>query len=154
MAKFHQGRFKPDNPAKYRGDTANIIYRSSWELKLLRYLDKHPDVLWYASEEVVVPYKSPLDGKMHRYFPDFIVRRKKKNGSVGTVMIEVKPKKETMPPNQENKKTKTGRASSRFLREAKTYSINKTKWDAAYKYCKQKGWEFQIMTEDHLGIKR
>jgi hypothetical protein len=68
MSKFMQGRFKPMNPQKYKGDPSNIIYRSSWELKLLQYLDKHPQIDWYASEELVIPYMSPIDGRMHRYF--------------------------------------------------------------------------------------
>ena len=75
MAKFYQGRFKPDNPQKYKGDSSNIIYRSGWELRLMRYLDKHPHVTRWNSEEIIVPYRSPIDGKMHRYFPDFYVEK-------------------------------------------------------------------------------
>ena len=75
MSKFYQGRFKPDNPQKYKGDASNIIYRSGWELKLMRYLDKHPHVTRWNSEEIIIPYRSPIDGKMHRYFPDFYVEK-------------------------------------------------------------------------------
>jgi len=155
MAKFHQGRFRPVNPGKYKGDPSNIIYRSSWELKLLRYLDKHPDIVWYSSEEVAIPYRSPIDGKMHRYFPDFIVRKKNKDGTTNTVMIEVKPKAQTKAPNPAKKNaTKTGRVSPRYLNEVKTYGINMAKWAAARDYCEDRGWLFTIFTEDHLGVKR
>ena len=72
----YKGIFKPYNPAKYRGNPTNIVYRSSWELKLMIHLDKHPDVIWWSSEEVTIPYISPIDGRPHRYFPDFIVHLK------------------------------------------------------------------------------
>jgi hypothetical protein len=75
MAKYYQGRFKPKNPKKYMGDPTNIIYRSGWEFKLMRYLDVHPDVIEWGSEELIVPYRSPIDGRMHRYFPDFLVKQ-------------------------------------------------------------------------------
>ena len=71
----YQGKFKPKNPSKYKGDPTNIVYRSSWELKLMMYLDTHPNVLKWGSEEIVIPYESPVDGRMHRYFPDFFVEQ-------------------------------------------------------------------------------
>lgn len=152
--KTYKGRFRPKNPEKYKGDPTKIVYRSAWECKFFRYVDQHPDVIWWASEEFVVPYLSPIDGRMHRYFPDVVVRKKTPQGTIETVMIEIKPKAQTRPPDPRNKNaTKSGRVSRRYLNEVKTYGINEAKWKAAERYCAERGWRFQIMHEDHLGIK-
>ena len=147
----YQGRFKPKNPSKYMGDPTNIIYRSSWELRLMSYLDDHKNVLRWSSEEVVIPYRSPIDGKRHRYFPDFYVEQINTNNKVDKILIEVKPKYQTMPPVVQT--TKTKKPTKRYINEVKTWGINKAKWDAAQEYCKDRGWKFEIMHEDHLGIK-
>jgi hypothetical protein len=153
MAKYYQGRFKPQNPKKYLGDPTNIIYRSGWEFKLMRYLDMHPNVIEWGSEELVIPYKSPIDGRYHRYFPDFLVKQINMYGKKETILIEVKPKAQTMPPDKSKIKTKTGQVSRRYINEVKTWGINQAKWEAAEEFCKDRGWKFQIMHEDHLGIK-
>jgi hypothetical protein len=142
----NKGRFKPKNPQKYKGDANNIIYRSTWEIKVMRYLDDNPNVIWWGSEELPIPYYSPVDKKKHRYFPDFIAKMRKADGTVMTYIIEVKPEKQTQPPTQK-RKTKT------FLQEAITYEINKAKWFAAEEFCKDHGWQFLILTEKHLGIR-
>jgi hypothetical protein len=149
----YSGRFRPKNPAKYKGDPSKIIYRSMWEFKFFRHIDVHPDVLWWQSEEVIVPYYSPIDGKRHRYYPDVIIHTKTPNGGTKTTMIEIKPKAQTRPPDIKNKKTANGRVSRRYLNEVKAWGTNEAKWKAARAYCAQKGWEFQIYTEDQLGIK-
>lgn len=143
----YKGVFKPRNPDKYKGDSSNIIYRSGWELKLMSYLDRHKDVLEWASEELVIPYKSPIDGKYHRYFPDFWVRKRNRDGTQEVVVIEVKPKYQTVEPKVQKRITK------RYLSEVKTWGVNKAKWIAAEEYCRDRGWKFQIFTEDELGIK-
>lgn len=149
----HKGRFRPANPNKYRGDPTNIVYRSSWEFKFMRWCDRHPHVLEWGSEEVIVPYKSPVDGKMHRYFPDFVIKKINRDKTVSTVMIEIKPKAQTMPPDPSKALTETGKKSRRYLNEAITYEVNQAKWEAATEFCSHKGWHFVVMTEDHLGIK-
>lgn len=150
----YKGRFKPKNPGKYKGDPTKIIYRSGWEAKFFRYIDDHPDVIWWASEEYVVPYMSPIDGKMHRYFPDVVVHKKTPMGTVETVMIEIKPLGQTRPPDISKKNaTKTGRISTRYLREVKTFGVNEAKWAAARRYCAERGWKFEVFTEKELGIK-
>ena len=150
----YSGRFRPKNPAKYKGDPTKVIYRSMWEFKFFRYVDEHPDVIWWASEEYAIPYMSPLDNKRHRYFPDVVVHRKTPDGSVKTLMIEIKPKSQTKPPDIKKKNdTKTGRVSRRYLNEVKTWGINEAKWKAAHIWCAQRGWEFHLYTEDQLGIK-
>jgi hypothetical protein len=145
----YKGRYNPKNPYKYKGDPTNIIYRSLWELKLMMYLDEHRDVDQWASEEFFIPYKSPIDGRMHRYFPDFWM--KNKNGNI--TVIEVKPAAQTKKPDIKKKNnTPTGRISRRYLTEVKNYGINTAKWKAAQEYCKDRKWEFKIMTEKELGI--
>ena len=150
----YNGRFRPKNPKKYKGDPTNIIYRSGWELKFFKWCDEHPDVVWWQSEELIVPYRSPIDNHIHRYFPDVIVNRKDRDGNVKTIMVEIKPYKQTLPPDPRKKNaTPTGRVSRRFLNEVKTWGVNDAKWKAAREYCAKRGWEFVIMTEKELGIK-
>jgi len=138
--KFYQGRYKPKFPNKYRGDPTNIIYRSSWELNCMAYFDKNPDIVWWASEEFAIPYRSPIDGKRHRYFPDFIV--KTTNGD--TVVFEVKPAAQSRPPEKKSRITK------KYLNEVKTWGINQAKWEAAIEFCAQRNWKFQVLTEEQL----
>jgi hypothetical protein len=150
----YKGRFRPKYPEKYKGDPTKITYRSLWEFKFFRFIDGHPDVLWWASEEFVVPYMSPIDGKMHRYFPDVVLHKKMADGSLETLMIEIKPKKQTIPPDiSKRNATPTGRLSRRYLNEVKTYGVNEAKWKAARRYCAERGWNFQLFTENELGIK-
>jgi len=150
----YRGRFRPKNPDKYKGDPTKIIYRSSWEAKFFRYIDAHPDIIWWASEEIVVPYLSPIDGRMHRYFPDVVLKKKTPSGEMETIMIEIKPKKQTAPPDIAKKNaTKTGRISRRYLNEVKTYGVNEAKWKYARQYCAERGWKFALFTEAELGIK-
>lgn len=148
MAKYHQGIFRPINPHKYEGDATNIIYRSGWELKLFSYLDRHPQVKRWSSEEVIIPYISPIDNKRHRYFMDAKVVLDRGNGLTETWLIEVKPKKQTQPPAVKEKPNK------QYITEVKTWGINSAKWQAAESYCNTRGWKFVIFTEDHLGIKK
>jgi hypothetical protein len=142
----YSGTFKPSNPQKYVGDYKNIIYRSSWEAKLMSWLDKNPSIVSWASEEVVIPYISPVDGRWHRYFPDFVVKVRDKNGTLKTMMLEVKPKKQTKEPEQQRRVTK------RYITEVTTWGVNQAKWKAATEYCLDRGWEFKLITEDHLGL--
>lgn len=140
--KYKQGRFVPLNPKKYMGDATNIIYRSSWELKFLKKLDESPNVMGYVSEEVVIPYFSPVDMKMHRYFVDILVVSNTKQ----VTLIEIKPWAQTQPPKTSNRKKST------VINETMTYMVNCAKWEAAINYCKKKGWAFKIVTEKDLNF--
>ena len=144
---YYKGLFKPRNPSKYKGDPTNIVYRSGWELRFMDYLDSHTSVLEWSSEELIIPYRSPVDGKVHRYFPDFQVKKKGNDGTIETVVVEIKPAKETTPPIVLNKPNK------RYLREVYTWGINSAKWKAADEFCKDRNWKFIIMAEFDLGIK-
>jgi hypothetical protein len=144
--KTHKGRFSPKNPKKYKGDPTNIIYRSSWEKKTMKYLDEKDAVLEWSSEEIVIPYICPTDNKRHRYFPDFLVKARMKNGTIQTMIWEVKPKKETREPQKRKRITK------QYITEVMTWGKNTAKWSAASEYCLDRGWIFQLITEDELGI--
>jgi TnsA endonuclease N terminal len=141
----YKGTFKPKNPTKYNGNANNIIYRSLWELRVMKYLDDHPEVIWWASEELIIPYYNPIDNKKHRYFPDFVAKMKRKDGTVMTYVIEVKPEIQTKQPEQKRK-------TKKYIQESMTYIVNQSKWKAATEFCKDHGWEFKIITEKHLGL--
>ena len=147
MFKTYKGRFTPKNPEKYMGDPNNIIYRSSWELKMFTRLDADPNIVRWASEEFSIPYFSPVDKTWHRYFPDFIIKAKSKDGNTKTIVVEVKPYQQTIPPQYGQKPTR------RYLNEIMTWGVNEAKWKAANEFCLDRGWTFQIITEKDLNIK-
>ena len=143
----YKGRYTPKNPQKYKGNPRKIIYRSSWERKLMVYCDTNKAILEWGSEEIIIPYLSPWDGRMHRYFPDFYIKVKQSSGTIKKFIIEVKPKKQCGPPVK-NPKRKT----KRWFGEVKSWSINEAKWKYATEWCASNDMEFKILTEDHLGI--
>lgn len=143
---FYKRKYKPIYPQKYTGDHTNIIMRSSWETKFAIWCDKNPSILKWSSEETIVPYVSPVDNKAHRYFIDFKIQVKSNTGSVKTYLIEIKPYSQTQPPV-------SSRKTKRFIQEVMTWGVNEAKWKAANNFAKDRGWQFMILTETHLGIK-
>ena len=143
----YKGRYNPVNPKKYKGNPQNIIYRSLWERKFMVYCDTNDKVLEWGSEEIIIPYISPRDSKVHRYFPDFYIKVKQSSGNIKKFIIEVKPKKQTRPPKPVERKTK------RWIKEVRTFGINEAKWKHATKWCKDNDMEFKILTEEELGIR-
>lgn len=135
----YSGRFVPENPKKYRGDPTNIIYRSLWERRVMVHLDKNSTIIEWSSEEIVIPYLSPVDGRWHRYFPDFYVRTKE-----GSMILEVKPANQSVAPEPKKKVTK------RYLTEVMTYGVNQAKWKAAQEYCDDRKWKFKVLTENEI----
>lgn len=146
MGKYKQGIFKPLNPKKYKGDPTRIVWRSSWELKVMTSFDSNPNVLEWSSEELIISYVDKTDKKRHRYFPDFVIKFRHKDGTIKTRVIEVKPANQVAPPERKNKTEK------RFLLEVLTYGKNTSKWAAAEAFCAKRGWEFKILTEHDIGI--
>lgn len=143
--ELYQGKFIPKNPVKYKGNVRNIIYRSGYELKFMNWCDINEDVLEWGSEEIVIPYRSPLDNKVHRYFVDFFVKIRK-GDSARMCLIEVKPYRFTQQPKIPKKRTK------RFIEEVKQWGVNLAKWESAKNFCEDRKWEFIIITEKELGI--
>ena len=147
MTKYYQGKYKPQIPSKYAGDPTDIIYRSSWELRFMRWCDQNSAVVKWSSETTVIPYICPTDNRPHRYFVDFKIQVKDKSGNLKTYLVEIKPDIQTRPPQQPKKKTK------RYITEVMTWGKNDAKWKAAKEYCMDRGYEFVILTEYHLGLK-
>ena len=143
----YKGKYKVRCPYKYKGDPTKVIYRSLWELKFMRYCDSNINILEWGSEEMYVWYRSPVDNRPHRYFPDFYIKAKESNGQIKKYIIEVKPKKQTAPPAKPKRQTKG------YLREAFEYARNQAKWKAANEWCIDRGFEFKVLTEKELGIK-
>ncbi len=144
----YRGKYIPINPKKYKGNPSKVIYRSLWERKLMVYCDMNDKILEWGSEEIIIPYISPWDGKRHRYFPDFYMKVKQTNGNIKKFIIEVKPKYQCKPP-QANPKRKT----KQWYNSVKTWTINEAKWKSANFFCESNDMEFKILTEDHLNIK-
>jgi len=142
----YSGKFRPSNTHKYKGDPTNIIYRSLWERKFMVWCDKNENVLEWGSEEIIIPYISPVDNRAHRYFPDFYVRARTKTGKTQKFIIEVKPARQTVPPKKQKRVTK------KFLTEVKTYAVNDAKWKAAREYCADRMMHFMILTEHELKV--
>ncbi len=142
----YKGKYYPSFPRKYKGDPTNIIYRSLWERKFMVYCDKNQNILEWASEEIAIPYRSPIDNRVHRYFPDFYMKVKETNGKIKNYVIEVKPAKQTKPPAKPKRQTKG------YIREAYEYARNQAKWKMAKEYCADRQWEFKVVTEKELGI--
>ena len=142
----YKGKFKPINRKKYKGDPREIIYRSLWELKFMRYCDSNKNILKWSSEEIIIPYRCPTDNKIHRYFPDFYIKYKDVKGNLREKVVEIKPAKQVKEPKIQKRRTK------KYVTEVMTYAKNRAKWEAAEDFCKDRRWEFQIMTEKELGI--
>ena len=148
MGESVKSKYKPSYPSKYKGNPNNIICRSSWERKFCRYCDLNESVISWGSEEFWIPYLSPVDNRVHRYFPDFIMKVRESSGQVKTYVIEVKPGKQTVPPKKPKRQTKS------YLYECKTcHAVNQAKWKAAVEFCKDHMIEFKVITEKELGIK-
>ena len=147
MAESIKSRYKPTNPQIYTGNPNNIICRSSWERKFCQWCDRKDNVISWACEEISIPYVSPKDNRIHRYYPDFLIKVKEYNNKIQTYVVEVKPKKQTLPPKPRKRITKS------YIYECTTYAVNQAKWKAANEFCKDNRINFKIVTEDELGIK-
>ncbi len=144
----YKGKYRPTRPQKYKGDPTRIIYRSLWERKFMQYCDQTTNILEWGSEEIALPYRSPVDNRVHRYFPDFYIKVRESNGQIKRYIIEIKPQKQTIAPKVQKKKTKS------YIYEVCEYAKNQAKWKAAEEFCKDRRWEFKVLTENELGIRK
>jgi len=135
----YSGRYKVKNRKKYNGDPDSVVFRSMWERHCFKWCDENSEIKSWSSEEVVIPYFYEVDKKYHRYFMDLKITFK----TGKTILVEIKPEKETQPPKKPDK-------SKRYISEAMTYVKNRNKWEAASKYAKDNNWGFQIWTEKTL----
>ena len=140
----YKTKYIPNNPTKYIGNINSILCRSLWERRFCKYLDTNKNIVRWAFEAIRIPYVSPMDNKVHFYIPDFLIEAKNKEGIIETMLIEIKPLKQTKQPEHNKKRKKT------ILMENLTYAINTAKWEAAKNYCTEKGIIFKILTEQDL----
>ena len=145
MRSRYKGKFKIKNSQKYKGNPSNIIYRSLMELRFMKWCDNNEKILKWSSEEIVIPYISPIDNKKHRYFPDFLIQTTK-----GWTLIEVKPQIQTNPPKKILMEKVTLKKRRRYVRAVRTWLVNEAKWNAAKKVCEVEDWKWSIMTEKQL----
>ena len=113
----------------------------------MKYCDTTPSILKWSSEEIAIPYKSPVDNRVHRYVPDFYVKVRESSGKIVHKLIEVKPSKQTTPPKTPQSQT------PRYISEVREYAKNIAQWKAGNEFCKDRLWKFQVLTEHELGIK-
>lgn len=142
----YKGTFKPTYYQKYIGDCKNIIYRSLWELKFMNYCDTNENIIKWSSEEIWIPYISPIDNRCHKYFPDFYIKYKNSDNIIKESLIEIKPKRQVAGPKTAKK------MNQKQLTEMKEFAKNQAKWSAAEEFCEDRRWTFQILTEDNLGV--
>lgn len=145
MGNFYQGKYSLNHPEKYKGNSSNIVFRSSWEYKAFVFCDNTPSIAYWNSEETIIPYVSPMDGRVHRYFMDLKVWIRMPDGTFKITLIEIKPYAETMEPLK-----KQGKKKETLLREYATWNVNEAKWAAARALCAKQGWNFVIWTEKEL----
>jgi hypothetical protein len=143
---YRQGIYTCKFPEKYKGNKNLVIFRSGWELKAMRFFDLNPNIIEWSSEEIIIPYQNPLTGRISRYFVDFNVTMRDKNGEIKKFLIEVKPFSQTLPPVQKNKKAKS------LMYQQAEYVKNQAKWQAAEAFCASHNSTFVILTEKHLGL--
>lgn len=141
MSVPRKGKYKPKNPQKYKGDPRNIIYRSGWERDIMSYCDNTSQIVWWKSEEVSIPYYNPLKKRWCRYFPDIIMGVKREYG-IEVRVVEIKPYKLTQPPKTPKRKTKS------YYYHMEQYITNQCKWKECEKWCENRGYNFQILTEE------
>ena len=139
----YKGKWKPKNSKKYEGNHMNITYRSLCEREAFKWCDENSDILCWSSEELAIPYISKTDRKQHKYYPDLKITYT--DGK--TVIVEIKPKRQTKAPEVKKRKTR------RHIKAVYAYGMNTSKWEYAREYAKDRGWSFEIWTEDTLKSK-
>lgn len=146
-----QGIYQLDNPSKYNGPLTDggVLYRSSWESRVFYYMDHNANVIEWSSEALIIPYVFNLDGKVHKYYPDVVAKINTRDG-VKVFVIEIKPKKQTVEPQKP--KNRSLERKRKYEEALFTYSKNVCKWDAAKKFCENKGYEFKLITEDEIFV--
>ena len=147
MGESIKSKYTPVYPHKYKGNSKMSICRSSWERKFCQWCDMNNSIISWASEEFSIPYVSPKDNRVHKYYPDYLIKVKEKNDMIKSYVVEVKPYKQTRPPKTPKRKTKS------YLTECVTYAVNQAKWKAAKEFCEDHRIEFKVVTEKELGIR-
>lgn len=146
---YRQGKYYIQNQDKYVGTKDYCIYRSSWEQYVFKYLDMHPSVIEWGSETVVIPYYDPTRERKRRYMVDIYMKVKGKDGDIHYYLAEIKPASQVSPPVKTSRKRQDV-----FESEQQTYITNQLKWEAAKKFCQERGWNWMILTEYEIFKKK
>ena len=136
----YSGKYRPQNPDKYVGDVKNIVYRSLWERSTFKWLDQNSSIVRWNSEDVKIKYLCETDNRIHTYYMDLWFQTDEGK----TFIVEIKPKGQTQVPKKPQRQTR------RYIKESLTYVKNRSKWKAAEEYAADRGWHFEIWTEDTL----
>ncbi len=148
--RYLEGKYRPINYTKYRGDPTKVFYRSSWELKFMQWCDKTPSIIEWNSECIVIPYYDPVQRKWRRYFPDFYLKVRDINGRIVQHLVEVKPRRQIDGPKR---RTGTATRNKTYITEVNTFATNTAKWEAASEFCKDRKWEWTLVDEHDLQIR-
>ncbi len=162
-SKYHGGNYVPKNKEKVikLNSYGGVFYRSSWEKKIMVWLDMKEEIFQWGAECIEIPYQMThfengnIEIKKHRYYPDFFYKMRNSQGVLREVVMEVKPMKEykmvqdlnegkLSVPEKGIKKLKS------FEYDLKMAYKNKQKWETMIKWCDKKGYDFIIITEEHL----
>lgn len=164
-SKYHGGNYIPKNKNKVikLNDEGGVYYRSSWEKKIMTWLDLKEEIIKWGSECFAIPYqithfnRGDVKLKSHTYYPDFYYEMAMSDGSVKRIVVEVKPMKEykmVQDLHEGRINTPNNNANLRKMRnfeyDIKMAQKNSEKWKTMIKWCKEKGYEFIIITEEHL----
>lgn len=143
-----RGRFIAKHPEKYVGNPDRIIFRSSWEVTYMKWLDNNPAVLRWASEELAIPYLNPVKSAVagrpviSQYYPDFIVLYRDVHGNILKEIVEIKPYSESVQ--------RPGMSE----RDKQSFAVNQAKWLAAAEYAQKNGATFRVVTEKTLFLNK
>lgn len=154
--KYYSGQYIPKNIDKYTGDITDIIYRSKWEYKFCLFCDNEKTIKKWESEpnrhNVQYHVIENNNYVSKRYIPDFWIQIEKLNGDLEEYLIEIKPYKETIQPDEPIKKSI--KSLQNYEYRLKTYLKNLNKWDSAEKYCQRIGIKFFLLTEKYFEDKK
>ena len=145
-SKYQDGRFMPINKNKYTGDIFDIIYRSSYELKFFRELDRDEKVIRWISEpkDKQIKYYCSTKNKQRTYIPD-VYCEKVINGKLIKILIEIKPESKLVPPRKP--KIQNAISMRKYGLRVQEYINIQDKKKYAEMYCKLNGFVYIFITE-------
>ena len=162
-SKYHGGNYVPRNKDKVIKLNAEggLYYRSSWEKKIMHWLDNNNTITKWGAECMRIPYQmTHFDNgdtkiKEHSYFPDFYYEMRLSDNTIKQVVVEVKPMKEfqmvqDLNEGKLNVPENSMKKLKNFEYDLKMAYKNKQKWETMINWCNKKGYDFIIITEQHL----
>lgn len=130
----------------YNESMGTIEYKSSLELRAFMFCDTNEKIEKFSVEPFAIQYLKPTTQKVHRYFPDMLIKFK----SGHQFLVEIKSSSETIPPIAPKKQSVKGLRN--YKKAIQTYAINRAKWKAAKEFCEEREIKFIFLTEKELGL--